>query len=240
MTLRRTILMPMLVPAALLSACGQKGVDVAAKAEDPAVALALGDRIMVDPDLASQSQADAALSGGGPASAPIPLEDNSANAAAAARDDAVKLIGSAIRVAPAISRRSDNASGAQDAASIARHALAGDKAAGCTAKLAYSAVWAAKLPEAFPVYPRGHVQEAAGFEGDGCALRVINYRTPVAVSDVIDFYFTRARVSGFDAEHRSEGADDVLGGKKAAAGYAVYARKMADGLTEVDLVVNGE
>ena len=62
----------------------------------------------------------------------------------------------------------------------------------CAGMVEYTAAWAAKLPDAFPVYPRGAVQEAAGTDAGGCALRVVNFQTPVPVSEVMDFYFTRA------------------------------------------------
>ena len=70
------------------------------------------------------------------------------------------------------------------------------------------------MPAAFPVYPRGAVQEAAGTDKDGCKLRVVNYVTPVGIDDVVSFYFTRARMAGFDAAHRKDGQDNVLSGTK--------------------------
>ncbi len=54
-------------------------------------------------------------------------------------------------------------------------------------------MWANRLPAAFPVYPRGAVQEAAGTDDDACALRVVNFQTGVSLDDVIDFYFSSAR-----------------------------------------------
>ena len=56
--------------------------------------------------------------------------------------------------------------------------------------------WAAKLPAAFPVYPRGNTQEAAGTDEGQCALRVVSFLTPVALEEVLAFYYTRARAAG--------------------------------------------
>ena len=211
----------------------------AGKDDDPAVAAALSSRLMVDPDLTSQSRGDAALAGGGPASAPIPTITRGTEAVTAARDAASRLLGGSIRSAPSVSQRADQAFAAEDAATIAAHALAGGPSAACAGKLGWSARWAAALPDALPVYPQGNVQEAAGSDVGGCHLRVINYRTLVEPSDVLDFYFTGAAKAGFDATHRQEGLDEVLAGKNGTSAYVVYARKLPDGFTEVDLVTSG-
>ncbi|MFD2135337.1 hypothetical protein ACFSLT_09085 [Novosphingobium resinovorum] len=104
----------------------------------------------------------------------------------------------------------------------------------------YSNTWAAKLPAELPVYPRAAVQEAAGIDGQGCALRVVNFATPVSVSDVVSFYYTKALGAGYGAEYKIDGGDSVLGGSKGGKAYVVYARKLDSGLTEVDLVASGK
>jgi hypothetical protein len=71
-------------------------------------------------------------------------------------------------------------------------------------------------------------------------MSVVNFVTPVAVKDVIDFYYTRVRKAGFSADYRMEGADHVLGGRNAGKAYVLYARKLDNGLTEVDLVSSGK
>ena len=84
--------------ALLLAGCGSKKADDADPSEsDPALTGALGDQIMVDPDLARQNPHNAALTGGGPASAAIPPEDTSAEAIAAARAEAARLAGGTLQ-----------------------------------------------------------------------------------------------------------------------------------------------
>ena len=237
---RICLILPALIPALLLAACGKgKDGDAVINDADPAIAAALNSRLMVDPDLVSQNRGDAAAAGGGPASAPIPAFPRGTQMVTAAKDAASRLLGGSIRSAPSVSQRGDEAFGAQDAATIAAHALGASASAACAAKLGWTARWAAGLPDGVPIYPHGHVQEAAGSDAAGCQLRVINYRTLVEPSDVIDFTFSAASKAGFDAVHSQEGGDDVLIGKKGAASYAVYARKLADGSTEVDLVISG-
>lgn len=73
----------------------------------------------------------------------------------------------------------------------------------------------------------------------GCALRVVNFTTPVAIEDVLGFYFTRARAAGFKVDRYRQGAEDMLGGVKGKASFLVHARRMETGRTEVDLVTGG-
>jgi hypothetical protein len=101
------------------------------------------------------------------------------------------------------------------------------------------AEWAALLPQPFPVYPRGAVQEAAGTDAAGCALRVVSFVTPVPLGEVMDFYFTRARTAGFSAQRLLNEGDDVLAGVNGTASCVAFARRLPSGNTEVDLVTSG-
>ena len=75
----------------------------------------------------------------------------------------------------------------------------------------------------------------AGIEcGGGTCLA-----TAVAPKDVIDFYYTRVLADGYDAKHRMDGKDHVLGGGKGSAAYLIYARPLENGVTEVDLIASG-
>ncbi len=226
--------------ALALVACGDdKQADQGTVEQDPAITGALGDQIMVDPDLASQNRGNAALGGGGPAIGEVPLQNRSPEAIAAAKAEAVSLAGGAIEAAPAPGAAT---AGSPASKAITAAAMAGNlpgAGTNCAEKVDYTALWATKLPAALEIYPRGAVQEAAGTDKDGCHLRVVNFTTPVGVKDVIDFYYTRTRKAGYSAQYRLEGADRVLGGAKPAAAYVIYVRKLASGLTEVDLVANG-
>jgi len=106
----------------------------------------------------------------------------------------------------------------------------------CGDKVEYTSSWAAKLPTAFPVYPRGNTQEAAGTDEGDCALRVVSFLTPVALEEVLAFYYTRARAAGYSAEHTKSAGDNILSGTKGKAAYVVYGRRLSQGVTEIDLV----
>jgi hypothetical protein len=228
--------------ALALSACGSgEEPDKDAPAEDdPALTEALADQIMVDPDLASQNEAGAAGAIASQSGA-LPPEDNSPTAIAAARSDALALLGGAAGMKHAPGAREVAVDGATGAilTAAARAAASSVNGAKCAELVSYTASWAASLPASFPVYPRGNVQESAGTDATGCKLRVINFTTPVALAEVIDFYYSRAVAAGFKPDYIRQGGDDVLGGRKGAASFMIYARKLPTGRTEVDLITSG-
>jgi hypothetical protein len=236
---RKSILL--LSPLLLLAGCGRGEEPPAEVAEgDPAMADALGEQIMVDPDLVGQNRANNAASVGSQDGS-IPAAARSPQALAAARADALKLVGGpgAMKKAPQ-AREVSGTLPADSALTAAARAAASPGGKGdCAAQARYTAEWAAKLPSTFPVYPRGAVQEAAGTDEGDCALRVVNFTTPVPLSEVLDFYYTRASAAGFSAQHVIDGQDNVVGGTKGSQSFMVYARGLPGGGTSVDLVTGG-
>ena len=226
-----------LTGALLLAGCGSDDKAPSGDETDPALSGALGDQIMVDPALAGQD--GAALSAGG-GRITLPPEDISPEAIADARKKAAELAGGKLMAAPQPAK-GGAASLAESAATAAQVAQTSKAAStDCASKVQYSNTWAARLPAALPVYPRGAVQEAAGIDGEGCSLRVVNFVTPVTPDDVISFYYTKAGQAGYGAEYKLDGNDHVLGGRKDGNAYVVYARKLGSGVTEVDLVASGK
>lgn len=228
--------------ALVLASCGWFGDDAAEQAAevDPATTAALGDQITIDPDLVGQNRADSAAfvpSGDGS----LPTIDGGAEAIAAARAEALRLVGGPGRMQQA-PEPADGVSAAPAEAALtaaARAAAAPGGNGDCAARAEYTMQWAARLPAAFPVYPRGAVQEAAGTDAAGCSLRVVNFVTPVPLGEVLDFYYSRARSAGFSARRAVQDGDDVLAGVNGAASFVVYARRLPSGHTEVDLVTSG-
>ena len=228
-------------PLLMLAACG--GDDAAKKADgtaDDAAAGALGDEIMVDPDLAGQNQANSAA-GAGQGSASLPPELLSPEAVGRARTEALKLVGGPgkLKKAPAATAVSGELPPEAALSVASRAAAAPGGGVNCADKAEYTMGWAAKLPATFPVYPQGSVQEAAGTDEAPCALRVVNYLTGVPLAEIVDFYYTRAAAAGFTTQRIKEDGDDVLGGTKGKASFVIYARPLASGGTEVDLITNG-
>ena len=201
---------------------------------------ALADQIMVDPDMVNRNSANLV------ASFPsqdgfVPVPDAGSAAIMAAREEAIAMLGgaAALRHAPEPTRVEGELPPEAALSVAARAASAGEGMEDCAALAEFSAIWAARLPEAFPVYPRGAVHEAAGSDAGACKLRVVNFTTPVPLADVMDFYFTRADAAGFEIQRVLQDGDDVLGGTKGGASVMVFARSRDDGMTDFDLVTSG-
>ena len=226
--------------ALLLASCGGDDASVSEPEDDPALSGSLDEPIMVDPDLVGQNRANSAADMPSQDGS-LPTVDNNPEAIAAARAEALRLVGGPGRMRKAPDGREVSGSLPADASltAAARAAAAPGANPNCAERAQYTMQWAARLPGPFPVYPRGAVQEAAGTDAAGCALRVVNFVTPVPLGEVMDFYFTRARNAGFSAQRVLQDGDDVLAGIKGEASFVVYARRLPSGSTEVDLVTSG-
>jgi len=227
-----------LLAISLLTACGDAAAPETTPLRDSAIMGALSEPLLSDPDMVGASRNATMLAGGGPAEGGVPMfgpDDKEANRA---RDEAARLLGGAIAPAPRAEAGADVSAvaKAQTAASVA---AALPFAAKCASSLGYSFGWAAKVPATLRVYPRAHTQEAGGSDAAGCKLRVVNFRTPVAASDVIAFYHASAARAGLVPQVSKAGKDKVVSGGKGTLSFAVYARRTADGMTEVDLITNG-
>ncbi|MDB5724263.1 MAG: hypothetical protein JWQ16_1017 [Novosphingobium sp.] len=231
MPIRLSSLLPLLLAGTALAACGgdRTPVPEAPTQLDPAIVAALADPLMIDPDLASQNGGNAAIALD--TFGAVPLDDASPEAIAAAKADAARLAGGMIKTAPDAAESGPTPAPALTAGQLAAALPA--LPAGCIDSLRYGYAWAASMPPALPIYPRGHVQEAAG--STACGVRAIVFTTPVEASAVIDFYFTRAGAAGFSAERRSQGEVDALSGRRGAAAFVVRVRSGANGLSQVEL-----
>ncbi|MFT4025917.1 MAG: hypothetical protein QM676_03830 [Novosphingobium sp.] len=226
-------LLPLTLAACALAGCGgETAAPDARKQPDPAIVAALADPIMIDPDLASQNRGNAAIAlarfDG------VPLEDASPEAIEAARSEASRLAGGLLRTAPEPAEAGKPEPPAVTAGELAAALTANP--AGCLDGLRYGYAWAAQFPAALPIYPRGHVQEAAG--NAGCGLLVAVFTTPVEPQAVLDFYFTKAGDAGYGTNRRRAGEVEVLSGSKGRAAYLVRIRPV-DGLSQVELAVRG-
>jgi hypothetical protein len=220
-----------LVLVLALAACGTGApVPDAPEQRDPAIVAALADPIMIDPDLASQNRGNAAISL--ESFAAVPLDEASPEAVAAARADASRLTGGLITTAPLPAGDDKPFTPAVTAGQVAA-ALPGNPA-GCLEGLRYGYAWAASLRSDLPIYPRGHVQEAAG--NAACGLRTVFFTTPVDRAAVIDFYFTRASGGGYSAQRRRAGEVDILSGTNGSAAYLVRVSSVGE-LAQVELAV---
>lgn len=230
---------PNIYLATLLAACSaEPAVPPPVAERDPAVVQALGDQIMVDPDLSQQNEANAALTGGTDHSLPPVVATR--EAIEAAKLEAADLVGGVTRLLPPDGPMAEGEPLPEPALySVAELAKLTPGAARCADAATFTAVWAAKVPQQFPIYPRGNTIEAAGTDAERCALRAVRYLTPVEVADVTAFYAARARQFGFATSYAKRGEFEVLAGSRGAARFAAYVRRRGSGNAEVGLVTAG-
>ncbi len=223
---------PALACLALL-ACAQEGVDTDPPERDPAVARALADQLMVDPDLVGQNEAPAALTADTNFS--IPLEIATPEAVRDAQREAEELVGRAGAELPRpepLSRGSPS-----PLARLSDQAARMPDAAECLGLATQSAVWAARLPAAMPVYPRGATQQALGSDAPRCGLRVVRFTSPVPVKDITRFYFAKARAAGLAPRYSAAGDEHRIEGRRGTMRFSMHLRPHLSGSNEVDLVV---
>ena len=245
---------PLLLGMALalpLAGCGSDNGNEAAVAEldnnlvgkgaDAAANGALNDRILVDPELTDSANVNSVKGSDKPLSGAAPAGRGYDGDASIEALDSAKLMRAP--KATVVSAEDCTNCGERRAATLG--GLAADQGVTrgkgtCDAKLQYGAAWANRMPPEFPVYPRGRVKEAGGVDGGICDIRVASFTTSAAMQNVIDYYYTRARKSGYNAEHQIRAGEHVLGGTRDNDGgaYFITFNKAAGGGTAVDIVAN--
>lgn len=201
---------------------------------DPLIEQALGDHLMVDPDLASQNEANAALTVGYDSSIPPPLTGPEQRAKAQAASRTLLLDGGKIVDLPMPNKDEDwpQLAGAFTAAERAARI---EFAESCAERLNYSAVWAARLPDYAIIVPHGAIVEAAGNPDRPCNIRSVTYLTDLPVEDVMQFHYNLAARAGL-APLYSEGKENAVHGTSGEGSLAVHARPRGGFQTEVDIV----
>lgn len=246
--------LPLLLSIAIalpLAGCGGADSDKAAladldnklvgKGSDPEMNAALNDRILVDPDLTDSANVNSIKSAERPLNGATPADSGYDGDASIEALDSAKLM-RAPKPAIVGIEECDNCG---EKRAVTLGALAADQGVTrgkgtCDAKLQYGAAWAQRMPPEFPVYPRGRVKEAGGVDGGICDIRVATFTTSASMQNVIDYYYTRARKSGYSAEHQIRAGEHVLGGTRDNDGGAYFITFNAHpgGGTSVDIVAN--
>ena len=233
----RSVYAAALLLALPLASCGKgdKEADLNAldaqltnNAIDEGLQEAMDGKIMVDPSRTKGSSRSAA------AVLPV-LKGDAAKALA----ESVKLAGGKLLAAPAPAQ-DERTESTTTLAALARDQAKPGGNVYCRKQLVYGMQWASRLPDPFTVYPGAQLTEAAGADKDGCTLRAATFVTPVPRQSVMDFYYTQARRSGFDAEHRIMGGDHVLGGtrKDDNAAFLLLFTGAPGGRTNVDIIAD--
>lgn len=214
---------------------------------DPAINGALQDDIVVDPKLAGQSNGNAGRPADGALPGPLAGGANRADQARRAESAARAALGGSVEAAPKPVHASACTSCSAEERPMTLGALARDQKngrtpkGGCNADLAYGSAWANRMPDGFAAYPQARIVEAAGVMNGRCNVRVISFTTAASIKSVMDYYATRARRAGYDAEYEIRGADHMLGGMRVSdqAAYVVMAQDdRASAVTAVQIVAS--
>ncbi len=233
---RRAPLFLFAVTAFTLVACGEEPIVEAEPvlAQDPLLARALNDPLMVDPDLSWRNEANAVIAYRD--GHPLPPFNAHAGAADRARDAArIELLENGpIPDLPA-------ASGGEGNPSLAELTNAGDmvEAVGsrtdCIENLTGRLTWSTGLPPTSSIMPHGMVRQAAGVDEGTCVIRVVRYLTPVSREDALEYHFTKADRARFRIE-RFDAPEMQLRGERRDQVMAVHVRESTGGMTAVDVI----
>lgn len=248
--LRARPLGAMIAVAAMLAGCGGPkpdatkpvdtldaeltGTNVAAPNAnaDPALTAALHDQIMVDPDLVQQANRNALRPPPRPVDGATPPVDVAASSGPAEHD--------ALRHAPAAHGTCRECATARQALTLG--ALAGrqkGQIGTCSNSISYTATWSTRLPASVPLYPDARVTEAAGADGQGCALRIVSFTTSSSPQRILDWYYTKTSAAGFSAGHGADADGEMLAGSHPGGGaYLVSVRPHPGGGSDVDLMAD--
>ena len=206
-------------------------VNGAASVNDPALQSALKDQIMVDPALVQQANADTVRPPTQPESGAVPPDGIA--------DAARKPLKEDVRAAPPPSGESKQCAAARRSLTLGALAASQGASAKCAANVAYSNTWANRLPPGVPLYPDARVTEAAGADGNGCALRIVSFSSAAPMQRLLDWYFTRTSDAGYRAEHQADGREHILAGTKAGGAFLLVLNPRKEGGTQVDLMADG-
>lgn len=201
---------------------------------DPLIEQALGDHLMVDPNLASQNEANAALTVGYDSSIP-PLISGPEQRDAALSAARTKLADSG-KIAELPDPQEDNEwANLAGALSAAERASRIEFARECADRVSYSSRWAAELPDFAEPAPFGAVQEAAGNPSDKCNIRIVTYLTSLPVEEAIHFHYNLALRAEMTPAYIVAEESAILAVTPKAS-LAVHARKRDTHQTVVDII----
>ena len=225
---------------AMLGACSggeEAGGEAAADAvltQDPLVARALNDPLMVDPDLSWRSEANAAI--GFRDGHPLPPFEAREDAAARARDAMrVELLQNGQIPALPV------ASGEAGAPALGGLNTAGQiiEALGarpdCIERMDGRLDWSTRMPDTSSIMPHGMIRQAAGVDVDNCVIRVVRYLTPVGIDDALEYHFAKADRARFSIE-RFAAPEAQLRADRRDQAIAVHVREGPGGMTAVDVI----
>ena len=221
---------------ALLSACGEEAAEPVSEilTEDPQLARALNDPLMVDPDLSWRSEANAVIAYRD--GHPLPLiearEDSAARAREAMRLELLE--GGQIPALPPVS-------GGSGSRSIADLDTARDivEAVGsrtdCITRLDGSLLWSTRMPPTSSIMPHGMIQQAAGVDEGTCVIRIVRYLTPAGIESALEYHAAKVQRARFDLTRFAQPANQLIAERRDQK-MVIEVGEGPNGMTAVDVI----
>lgn len=223
--------------AAGLAACApDRSADAAPVVNemDPYLARALNDPLMVDPDLAYRSEANAAITLGYDHA--LPSFKGSEEAASRARETArlALLEEGPIPDLPLAQSEPGPASLAEEFG-VGAMLEAVNAPPACRADVKGSFALAAAMPDIAAIMPHGMVRVAAAVDRPDCTLRLVRYVTPAALEDALQYHHTVAVRAGLEPRYFAQPEASLIVDRRGTY-LQIYARKTSGNLTAVDVI----
>lgn len=202
--------------------------------QDPLLARALNDPLMVDPDLSWRSEANAVIAyrDGHPLPPLVAREDAAGRAREAARLELLEN-GQIPSLPGAIEGQGFPALGSLSSAAEILEAVGART--DCVSAMDARLGWSHQLPETSSIMPHGMVRQAAGVDEGNCVVRVVRYLTPVGIEDALEYHFAKIDRARFRIE-RFTSPEAQLRGERRDQQIAIAVREGPGGMTEVDII----
>ncbi|AWW74234.1 hypothetical protein CD351_07300 [Erythrobacter sp. KY5] len=224
------------IALALLAGCGEEATEMPSEilTQDPQLARALNDPLMIDPDLAWRSEANAVIAYRD--GHPLPLIEAREDSAARAREEArLELLenGQIPAPSPAISQASDATFA--DLVTADQMVEAAGARTDCIARMNSDLEWSTRMPATSSIMPHGMVQQAAGVDEGTCVVRVVRYLTPVGIEDALEYHWAKVERARFDLTRYARPAAQLHGERRDQKVIFEF-REGPGGMTAVDVV----
>lgn len=221
---------------AALSACEGEASDSPREVltQDPQLARALNDPLMVDPDLAWRTEANAVIAFRD--GHPLPPFEARSEAADRARE-AARLELLEFGQIPSLPNAVVGGGGVSLAEAATANAMirALDARPDCSNRLTDDLLWSTRMPDTSSLMPHAMVQQAAGVDVGTCVIRVVRYLVPVGIEDALEYHFTKIDRARFDIT-RYDAPEAQIVGERRDQVLSVNVRPGPGGMTAVDLV----
>ncbi|MEO0591436.1 MAG: hypothetical protein AAFZ11_12885 [Pseudomonadota bacterium] len=201
---------------------------------DPYLARALNDPLMVDPDLAYRSEANAAITLGYDHA--LPSFKGSEEAASRARETArLALLEEGPIPEFPLAQSEPGPAALAERFGVGAVLEVVDAPPACRKGVAGSFALAARMPDLAAIMPHGMVRVAAAVEKPDCTMRLVRYVSPAAIEDILLHHNTLATRAGLEPRYFTQPESSLIADRRGTHLH-VYARATSGDLNAVDVI----